>query len=242
MNNNNNTAPLRINVAIDGTSSSGKSSMAKALARSVGYKYIDTGAMYRATTLWALRQGFIADGGSVDEAALVASLPQVSINFAVMPDGTQHTMLNGEDVEAEIRGLQVSQNVSPVATVAAVRHFLVRQQQAMGADKGVVMDGRDIGTTVLPGAEIKVFVSCSPEVRAERRYKELLAKGDTSVTLQEIVENVKTRDHIDSTRTESPLRQAPDAIVLDSGPLNAQQQAQWVIDLFNNYINNHSKA
>lgn len=228
----------KINVAIDGTSSSGKSTMAKALAAYAGYTYIDTGAMYRAVTLYCLQNGLIADG-KVDEKALAERIDGIRITFKLCPEGGQHTLLNAVDVEQEIRGLEVSNNVSLVAAITFVRHEMVRQQQALAKKKGVVMDGRDIGTTVLPDAEIKVFVTSSALVRAQRRYAEMLAKGDTSVTLDDIVKNVEMRDHLDSTRKESPLRQAPDAILLDSTPLTIEGQRQWLFDLFDDYMKTH---
>ncbi len=226
-----------INVAIDGTSSSGKSTMAKALAKYAGYTYIDTGAMYRAVTLYCLQHGFIRDG-KVDVQRLVAALGDIKISFR-LDGGVQHTCLNGVDVEKEIRGLEVSNNVSPVAAVPQVRHELVRQQQELGRGKGVVMDGRDIGTTVLPDAEIKIYVTSSPEVRAQRRYREMLAKGESGVTLDEVVANVRMRDHIDSTRAESPLRKAEGACELDSTPMSADEQNQWMIDYFNRWMQSH---
>ncbi|MDY3136836.1 MAG: (d)CMP kinase, partial [Sodaliphilus sp.] len=202
-----------INVAIDGTSSSGKSTMAKALAKSVGYTYIDTGAMYRSVALFCLRHGLITDG-KVDVERLLPMLPDINISFKI-EDGKQITYLNGENVENEIRGLEVSNNVSLVAAIAEVRHAMVRLQQEMGKNKGVVMDGRDIGTVVLPDAEIKLYVTTSPEIRAKRRFDEMRAKGDTSVTLNDIIANVKMRDHLDTTRKESPLRKADDAVEVD---------------------------
>ena len=205
----------KINVAIDGTSSSGKSTMAKALAKSVGYTYIDTGAMYRSVALFCLRHGLITDG-KVDVERLLPMLPDINISFKI-EDGKQITYLNGENVENEIRGLEVSNNVSLVAAIAEVRHAMVRLQQEMGKNKGVVMDGRDIGTVVLPDAEIKLYVTTSPEIRAKRRFDEMRAKGDTSVTLDDIIANVKMRDHLDTTRKESPLRKADDAVEVDSG-------------------------
>ena len=211
-----------INVAIDGTSSSGKSTMAKALAKYAGYTYIDTGAMYRAVTLYCLQHGYIKDG-KVDVQRLVADLGDIKISFK-LDGGVQHTCLNGVDVEKEIRGLEVSNNVSPVAAVPQVRHELVRQQQELGRGKGVVMDGRDIGTTV---------------VRARRRYREMLAKGETGVTLDEVVANVRMRDHIDSTRAESPLRKAEGACELDSTPMSADEQNQWMIDYFKHWMEDH---
>ena len=224
-----------INVAIDGTSSSGKSTMAKALAKSVGYTYIDTGAMYRSVALFCLRHGLITDG-NVDVERLLPMLPDINISFKI-EDGKQITFLNGENVENEIRGLEVSNNVSLVAAIAEVRHAMVRLQQEMGKNKGVVMDGRDIGTVVLPDAEIKLYVTTSPEIRAKRRFDEMRAKGDTSVTLDDIIANVKMRDHLDTTRKESPLRKADDAVEVDSGKFaTAEEQIAWAVDYFHQFM------
>lgn len=224
-----------INVAIDGTSSSGKSTMAKALAKSVGYTYIDTGAMYRSVALFCLRNGLISDG-KVDVERLLPMLPDINISFKI-EDGKQITYLNGENVENEIRGLEVSNNVSLVAAIAEVRHAMVRLQQEMGKNKGVVMDGRDIGTVVLPDAEIKLYVTTSPEIRAKRRFDEMRAKGDTSVTLDDIIANVKMRDHLDTTRKESPLRKADDAVEVDSGKFaTAEEQIAWAVDYFHQFM------
>lgn len=225
----------KINVAIDGTSSSGKSTMAKALAKSVGYTYIDTGAMYRGVALFCLRHGLITDG-KVDVERLLPMLPDINISFKI-EDGKQITYLNGENVENEIRGLEVSNNVSLVAAIAEVRHAMVRLQQEMGKNKGVVMDGRDIGTVVLPDAEIKLYVTTSPEIRAKRRFDEMRAKGDTSVTLDDIIANVKMRDHLDTTRKESPLRKADDAVEVDSGKFaTAEEQIAWAVDYFHQFM------
>lgn len=225
----------KINVAIDGTSSSGKSTMAKALAKSVGYTYIDTGAMYRSVALFCLRHGLITDG-KVDVERLLPMLPDINISFKI-EDGKQITYLNGENVENEIRGLEVSNNVSLVAAIAEVRHAMVRLQQDMGKNKGVVMDGRDIGTVVLPDAEIKLYVTTSPEIRAKRRFDEMRAKGDTSVTLDDIIANVKMRDHLDTTRKESPLRKANDAVEVDSGKFaTAEEQIAWAVDYFHQFM------
>lgn len=225
----------KINVAIDGTSSSGKSTMAKALAKSVGYTYIDTGAMYRSVALFCLRHGLITDG-KVDVERLLPMLPDINIGFKI-EDGKQITYLNGENVENEIRGLEVSNNVSLVAAIAEVRHAMVRLQQEMGKNKGVVMDGRDIGTVVLPDAEIKLYVTTSPEIRAKRRFDEMRAKGDTSVTLDDIIANVKMRDHLDTTRKESPLRKADDAVEVDSGKFaTAEEQIAWAVDYFHQFM------
>lgn len=224
----------KIIIAIDGYSSSGKSSMARALASRIGYRYIDSGAMYRAVTLWAMRHGLVA-AGVVDSDNLVASLGEIAVDFMPMPDGRQHTLLNLEDVEEEIRRLEVSNNVSQVSVIPAVRHRLVALQQSMGESKGIVMDGRDIGTTVFPDAEMKVFVTASPETRAQRRYEELKAKGVES-TYDEVLENVVTRDHIDETREESPLHKADDAVVLDNSYMTVEEQDKWLLDLYEKII------
>lgn len=220
----------KIIIAIDGFSSSGKSTMAKQLAREIGYVYVDSGAMYRAVTLYGLLNGMITRGG-VDVPALTGALPNIEIAFRVAPDGSQRTLLNGSDVEDRIRGLEVSSFVSPVAAIPEVRRRLTSMQQAYGRDKGIVMDGRDIGTTVFPDAEMKVFVNASPEVRARRRFKELEAKGEQD-SYESVLENIRERDRIDSTRKESPLRQAPDAFVLDNDNLTRDAQLRILLDLF----------
>ena len=219
---------MKITIAIDGFSSSGKSTMAKVLAKEIGYAYIDSGAMYRAVTLYALEHGMIADG-VVDEAALVAALPDIHITFAHNAEtNANETYLNGRCVESEIRQMEVSSNVSFVAVIVAVRREMVRQQQAMGRGKGIVMDGRDIGTTVFPDAEMKVFVNASAEVRARRRYEELQAKGLDS-TYEEVLKNVTERDYIDMNREESPLRKADDALVLDNDNMTREEQNAWLL-------------
>lgn len=225
----------RIIVAIDGFSSSGKSTMARRLAAAVGYRYIDSGAMYRAVALYGLQNGLVASDGTVDTDALVAALPDIRIDFSPLPDGTQHTMLNGLDVEDAIRQLRVSNVVSPVSAIPAVRHALVAKQQALGAGKGIVMDGRDIGTTVFPDAELKIYVDASPQTRAQRRFSELLAKG-SSVTFAEVLANVVHRDEIDRTRAESPLRRADDAIAIDNSAMDIATQDSWLLDRFNETI------
>lgn len=226
----------KIIVAIDGYSSSGKSTMARELAKRVGYTYVDSGAMYRAVTLYALRHGLTNPDGTVKTAQLVAALPDIHISFQPAgTDGVQHTLLNGEDVEKEIRDMAVSNMVSPVAVIPEVRERLVALQQEFGVSKGIVMDGRDIGTTVFPNAELKVFVCASPEERARRRLKEMLDKGD-KVTFEEVYKNVVDRDRIDTTREVSPLRKAADAIELDNGEMTPEQQMQWLIDQFNNTV------
>lgn len=216
-------------IAIDGYSSSGKSSMAKALARKIGYRYVDTGAMYRAVTLLAMESGLIADG-KVDEAALTKALSDATIDFAVSPDG-QHTLLNGRDVEREIRSMEVSANVSTIAAIPAVRRDLVDRQRAYGDSKGIVMDGRDIATTVFPDAELKIFVNAPAEVRAERRFRELTGKG-VATTYEEVLANVRHRDLIDTTREESPLRRAADAIDLDNSNMTIAEQDAWLISRY----------
>lgn len=220
----------KITIAIDGYSSSGKSTMARQLAKEIGYLYVDSGAMYRAVTLYALRNRLVADG-KVDAGALASSLPEISISFSLQPDGSQHTLLNGEDVESLIRGMEVSEMVSPVAVIPEVRHHLVSLQQSYGKDKGIVMDGRDIGSTVFPDAEMKVFVEASPEVRAQRRVLELREKGE-KVNYDEVYANICERDRIDTTRKESPLRKADDALVLDNDHLTRQQQMEWLLERF----------
>ena len=220
-----------ITIAIDGFSSSGKSTMAKKLAKTIGYAYIDTGAMYRAVTLYCLRNGLF-DGDRLDTERLEAALPDINITFGVDADGKTQTMLNGEVVEQEIRRMEVSSKVSIVAAVGSVRRALVKQQQAMGKQKGIVMDGRDIGTVVFPDAEMKVYVDASPETRARRRYEELRSKGD-SVTYEDVLANVCERDRIDTTRAESPLRKADDAVVLDNSNMTIAEQDKWLLDLYN---------
>lgn len=222
----------KIVIAIDGYSSSGKSTMARELARRIGYVYVDSGAMYRAVTLYAMRHGMITADHHVDTARLVAALPDIKVSFRPAgADGVQHTLLNGEDVEREIRDMEVSSNVSQVAEIPEVRREMVAQQQAFGEEKGIVMDGRDIGTTVFPHAEMKVFVEASPEERARRRLKELEEKGMTA-NYDEVLANIRERDHIDSTREVSPLRKAPDAFLLNNDNLNHQQQMQILLDLY----------
>lgn len=222
----------KITVAIDGYSSSGKSTMARELAKRTGYIYVDSGAMYRAVTLYALEHGFIKDG-KIDIPGLVSALDKISIRFAnAGEDGLQHTILNGRDVEKEIREMAVSSMVSPVAEIGEVRERLVKLQQEMGKEKGIVMDGRDIGSTVFPDAEMKVFVEASPEERARRRLKEMEDKGET-ISYEAVLANIKDRDHIDTTRKISPLRKAPDAHVLDNDGLTPSEQMDWLLNLFN---------
>ncbi len=222
----------KIIIAVDGFSSSGKSTMARRLAAAVGYRYIDSGAMYRAVTLYALDHGMIDAEGNPDKAAIIAALPEIHIDFAVQPGGSQHTMLNGADVESEIRRLRVSNAVSPVAAIPEVRHALVAMQKQMGESRGIVMDGRDIGTVVFPDAELKIFVDASAETRARRRFKELV-EGGSQVSYEDVLANVVHRDHIDTTRAESPLRRADDAIALDNSDMTIDEQDAWLLDKFN---------
>lgn len=226
----------KIIVAIDGHSSCGKSTMAKDLAREVGYIYVDTGAMYRTVTLYALRHGMFQSDGTVNEEALREAMPTVQVSFMLDP-ATQlpHACLNGEDVENDIRGMEVSSHVSPIAALPFVREAMTRQQQLMGQAKGIVMDGRDIGTVVFPQAELKVFVTASAEVRAQRRYDELTAKGKT-VNYEEILQNVTERDYIDSHRSVAPLRQATDALLLDNSHLTIAEQKAWLRQRFDEAV------
>ena len=219
----------KITIAIDGHSSCGKSTMAKDLARRIGYVYIDTGAMYRAVTLFAMRHNLIANG-QVDAAKLQEEMGNIHISLRLNPE-TQRpdTYLNGECVEREIRTMEVSRHVSLIAALPFVRSAMVEMQREMGKEKGVVMDGRDIGTVVFPHAELKIFVTASAEVRAQRRYDELTAKGE-KCNYEEILENVKERDRIDSTREASPLRQAEDAIVLDNTHMTIPEQENWLME------------
>lgn len=227
----------KITVAVDGYSSSGKSTMARRLAAAVGYRYIDSGAMYRAVTLKAMRAGLIAPDGTVDEPGLLALLPSTKIDFAVGDDGRQATLLDGENVEKEIRSMAVSSNVSAVSAIPEVRHALTAMQRDMGRTKGIVMDGRDIGTTVFPDAELKVFVDASPETRARRRLLELQGKGDTLVSYEEVLANITARDHLDRTRKESPLRCASDAVRFDNSGMTLAEQDDLMLNLFKDAVN-----
>lgn len=223
----------KITIAIDGYSSCGKSTMAKDLAREVGYIYVDTGAMYRAVTLFAMRNGVFDAEGNIDETRLKALLPDVKLTFQLNNETKlPEVCLNGENVERYIRTLEVSQHVSPIAALPFVREKLVEQQQAMGKEKGIVMDGRDIGTVVFPDAELKIFVTASAEIRAQRRFKELEAKG-MPTNFDEILQNVEQRDYIDTHRETSPLRQADDALVLDNSHLTIADQKVWLMEKFN---------
>lgn len=222
----------KITIAIDGHSSCGKSTMAKDLARRINYIYIDTGAMYRTVTLYALRNGMIAADGTIDTERLQQQMDSIKISFAYnQATGRPDTYLNGECVEKEIRTIEVSSCVSPIAALPFVREQLVKQQQDMGREKGVVMDGRDIGTNVFPDAELKIFVTADAKVRAQRRYDELKGKG-MEADYDEIYKNVVERDYIDSHRETAPLRKAEDALVLDNSTMTIEEQNEW---LYNQY-------
>lgn len=222
----------KITIAIDGFSSCGKSTMAKDLAKEIGYIYVDTGAMYRSVTLYAMHHGMFGADNSIDTAALEKAMPQLKISFKLNAEtGRPDTYLNGQLVEKDIRTMEVSSRVSPIAALPFVRKALVEQQQAMGKEKGIVMDGRDIGTVVFPDAELKVFVTASAEVRAQRRFNELKAKG-MPADLQNILKNVQERDYIDSHREVSPLRKADDAVELDNSNMTIAEQKQWLRNIF----------
>ena len=226
----------KITLAIDGFSSCGKSTMAKDLAREIGYIYIDTGAMYRCVTLFALRNNFFNEDGTIKQNELENQIENIKISFKLnkttqRPDA----YLNGENVENQIRTMEVSSHVSPIAAIAAVRSTLVAQQQKMGQDKGVVMDGRDIGTVVFPNAELKIFVTASAEVRAQRRYEELKEKG-MEANFDEILKNVEERDYIDSHRKVSPLKKADDAIELDNSNISIAEQKEWLMQQFKKVV------
>ena len=224
----------KIVIAIDGFSSCGKSTMAKDLAKEIGYIYIDSGAMYRTVALYCIRQGLISAEG-IDTERLRQELPALRISFTLDAETRRPlTCLNGECVEQDIRSLEVSQQVSRVAALDFVREAMVAQQQAMGREKGIVMDGRDIGTTVFPDAELKIFVKASAEIRAQRRYDELEAKG-IHESYDDILKNVEERDYIDTHREVSPLRKADDAIELDNSQMTIAQQKEWLMTQFRNH-------
>lgn len=226
----------KITIAIDGYSSCGKSTMAKQLAQHIGYIYVDSGAMYRAVTLFALRNSIFSKENQIDTARLEQLMPQVKVSFRINPETKlPETMLGDECVEQQIRTIEVSNHVSLIAALPFVRTAMTSQQQEMGKAKGIVMDGRDIGTAVFPDAELKIFVTARAEVRARRRYEELEAKG-MPTSYNEILKNVEERDYIDSHREVSPLRQAEDALVLDNSDLTRQQQLDWLIAHFNKRI------
>ncbi|HNW50163.1 MAG TPA: (d)CMP kinase [Prolixibacteraceae bacterium] len=228
----------KIIIAIDGHSSSGKSTLSKDLAVKLKYNYIDSGSMYRAVTLYAIRNNLI-NNGIVNKEDLISQLDRISISFKYNPaDQKSDTILNGENVEREIRGLEVSNAVSPVATIKEVRAAMVKIQKQLGKERGIVMDGRDIGTVVYPEAELKLFVTTSPKIRAQRRFDELKAKGE-QVTFEEVLKNVEERDYIDQNREESPLRKAADAIELNNGNMTREEQLEWVLTKVNLILNDH---
>lgn len=225
----------KIIIAIDGYSSCGKSTMAKELARQIGYIYIDSGAMYRSVTLYCLENN-LCNGKEINTTALQQALPSLEISFKLDPETQKPvTYLNGTNVENKIRSLKVSNHVSPVAALPFVREALVKQQQAMGKSKGIVMDGRDIQTVVFPNAELKIFVTASAEVRAERRFKELQEKGQPA-TYETVLKNVKDRDYIDEHRKVSPLRKADDAIILDNSNLTIDEQNAWLLEQYHKIV------
>jgi cytidylate kinase len=225
----------KIIIAIDGYSSCGKSTMAKELARQIGYIYIDSGAMYRSVALYCL-ENKLFNGIEINTTALQKALPSLEISFKLDADTHKPiTYLNGTNVENKIRSLEVSNHVSPIATLSFVRESLVKQQQAMGKSKGIVMDGRDIQTVVFPNAELKIFVTASAEVRAKRRYKELLEKGQPAL-YEAVLKNIKERDYIDEHREISPLRKADDAIVLDNSNLTIDEQNAWLLEQYHKVV------
>ena len=222
----------KITIAIDGHSSCGKSTMAKDLAREIGYIYIDSGAMYRCCTLFCMREGLINPDGSIQAEELERRMKDIRVSFRLNPEtGRPDAYLNDECVEREIRTMEVSSHVSPVAALPFVRAAMTAQQQEMGREGGIVMDGRDIGTAVFPNAELKIFVTASDEIRAQRRYDELVAKGEKP-DFDAVLENLRERDRIDSTRAVAPLRQAEDALVLDNSHMTIPEQKQWLLDQF----------
>ncbi len=226
-------------IAIDGYSSTGKSTIAKRLASHLGYVYVDSGAMYRAVTLYAMQNGFVSFD-SFDRVGLINDLPNIELVFKFNPElGYSEIYLNGEHVENEIRSLQVSNFVSMVSAVPEVRHQLVKLQHKMGHDKGIVMDGRDIGTVVFPEAELKIFMTSSPKIRAQRRFDELIQKGQ-KVSFEDVLSNVNERDLIDSTRKTSPLTKAEDAIEIDNSELSEEEQFQKILEIVMAYLNQQS--
>ena len=228
----------KIVIAIDGFSSNGKSTMAKSLAKEIGYIYIDSGAMYRAITLYCIKQGLF-NHGKLNEKGLRDRIRDIRVEFQIDKEtGMPNTYLNGENVESQIRSMEVSSKVSAVSAIPFVRHAMVALQQEMGKKKGIVMDGRDIGTVVFPDAELKIFVTADAEIRAQRRFDELRSKGDLKTTFEEVLENLKSRDHMDQTRAESPLVKADDAILLDNSHMTIDEQMQWLVEKFKQITTN----
>lgn len=225
-------------IAIDGFSSCGKSTMAKELAQSISYTYVDSGAMYRAVTLFCMQQNLIQND-NVDATRLSELIDQIEIGFKFNAEtGKSETYLNGNNVEQAIRTMDVSNHVSLVSTLPLVRKFVDKNLHQLGKQKGIVMDGRDIGSSVFPDAELKIFVTAKPSIRAQRRLDELHAKGEKAITFDEVLKNLENRDFTDQNRAESPLTQAKDAVVLDNSELNREQQMEWLLELFNNTIAN----
>ncbi len=228
----------KIIIAVDGFSSCGKSTMAKDLAKQVGYIYIDSGAMYRTVTLYSMQQGLIDASGKLDEVTLKANIDKIGIEFRLnTKTGLGETYMDGVNVEHEIRGMEVSNNVSMVSAVPFVRQFTDAILHQMSKAKGVVMDGRDIGTAVFPDAELKIFVTADPKIRAQRRLDELRRKGDSNTSFEDVLDNIKQRDFSDQNRKESPLRKAKDAIELDNSHMTIEEQMQWLLVRFNETIN-----
>lgn len=226
-------------IAVDGFSSTGKSTMAKSLAKQIGYIYIDSGAMYRAVTLYCIQHDLFDENGRLKESQLHDDIRNIKVEFYLNKEtGTPDTYLNDVNVESDIRTMEVSSKVSIVSAVAFVRHAMVALQQKMGEKKGIVMDGRDIGTVVFPDAEMKVFVTAKPEIRAQRRFDELRSKGDEKTTFEEVLDNLKSRDHMDQTRAESPLVQAEDALLLDNSYMTIEEQMQWLLQKFKQITTN----
>lgn len=226
----------KITIAVDGFSACGKSTMAKSLAKQIGYIYVDSGAMYRAVTLYSLQHGFF-DGKDIDIEKLRADIDKIKIEFKISTDNqTPVTFLNGENVEADIRTMEVSDRVSKISAIGFVRQAMVNLQQSMGKAKGIIMDGRDIGTIVFPDAEMKIFVTALPEIRAQRRLDELRSKGDEKTTFEQVLENLRERDYMDQNRTDGPLKKAEDAIELDNSYLSREQQMQWLLDKYEETI------
>lgn len=227
----------KIVIAVDGFSSTGKSTMAKSLAKQIGYIYIDSGAMYRAATLYCIEHNLFEEG-KLNEKRLHDEIENIKVTFQLNKDtGIPETYLNGKNVESSIRSMEVSSKVSVVSAIPFVRHAMVAQQQEMGKNKAIVMDGRDIGTVVFPNAELKIFVTADPEIRAKRRFEELLQKGDKKITFEEVLENLKTRDHMDQTRKEGPLKRAADAMLLDNSYMTIDEQMRWLLDKFKQITN-----
>lgn len=228
----------KITIAIDGFSACGKSTMAKALAQKINYIYVDSGAMYRAITLYSLKNGLIDENNKLDVAKLQADIDNIKVTFR-LDEKTKLpiTYLNGENVEADIRSMEVSGKVSAISSLGFVRRAMVAQQQELGQAKGIVMDGRDIGTVVFPNAELKIFVTAKPEVRAQRRLDELRSKCDMKTSFEEVLTNLYERDNADQTRADSPLKKADDALVLDNSDMTRDQQMQWILERFEEVIN-----